>query len=170
MIVSAMIWPLRRYSVGFFLGGVPTRSGKTRGLDRMLGLFGGKLRELQCGRRERDKAVGMRSAEFGQLLVLDADQLGRGIAFRAVPKGVDAERLDIDARLVHVGDAVADIGPQEPRRLERVIDDLCGIRNDAMRMHVDRLDALAGDDNLPAPRVRMRVCAASATGTGRRAG
>ena len=48
-------------------------AAKPEALDRMLDLFGGKLRELQCGRRESDKAVGMRGAEFGQLLVLDAD-------------------------------------------------------------------------------------------------
>jgi hypothetical protein len=55
-----------------------------------------------------------------------------------------------------VGDAVADIRPQQARRLERVIDDLRRIGDDAMGVDVDGLDPLAADDDLaPAMRVRL---------------
>ena len=67
-------------------------------LDRMLDLLGGEIGVLQRRRREGDEAVGMAGAELDQLLVLDPDQLGRGVALGAVPERVDAERLDIDAR------------------------------------------------------------------------
>src|SRR5262249_44194452 len=103
--------------------------------------------------------------------VLDADQLSRGIALGTVPVRVDAEGLDVDTRAVHLGEAVADIRPQQSRRFERMIDDLRGVRNDAMGMHVDRLDTPAGDDDFPAPpRMRVAVRAATAARTSRRAG
>ncbi len=62
---------------------------------------------------------------------------------------------------------VADIGPQQTRRLERVIDHLGGVRNDAMGVHIDGLDPLAGDHDLPAVlRVRRRPGAAAAARSG----
>src|SRR5262249_34997537 len=66
----------------------------------------------------------------------------------------------------HLRQTVADIGPQEPRRFERVIDQLCRLRDDAMRMHVNGLDPLAAHDNLAAA-VRLRLARTAARpGTG----
>src|SRR5262249_29392493 len=45
---------------------------------------------------------------------------------------------------------VANIGPQETRRFERVIDQLRRIRDNARRMHVNGLDSLATHDDLAA--------------------
>src|SRR3954454_4714640 len=81
---------------------------------------------------------------------LHPDQLGGGVTLGAVPERVDAERLDIDTGTVHLGQPVADISPQQTGRFERVIDNLGRIGNDAMRMHIDGLDALAGDHDFPA--------------------
>src|SRR5207245_6661578 len=61
---------------------------------------------------------------------------------------------------------VADIGPQEPRRFERVMDQLRRFWDDAMRMHVNGRDPLATQNNLAAP---LRLClarAATRPGTG----
>ena len=96
------------------------------------------------------KRSGWLAQNCDELLVLDADQLGGGVALGAVPERVDAERLDIDAGAVHLRQPGADIRPQQSRRLERVVDDLGRVRDDAMRMHIDGLDALAGDDDFPA--------------------
>ena len=131
----------------------------------MLDLLGGEIGELQGRGGEGDKAVRLRGAEFGERLVLDADQLGGGIALGAVPKRVDAEGLDIDAGLVHLRQAIADIRPQEAWRLERVIDHLRRIRNDAMGVHVDGLDPFAADDDL-ATAMRVRLPAAPRRGAG----
>src|SRR5439155_11644326 len=113
--------------------------------DRVLDLLRGEVGMLDGSGRKGDKAVGMTGAELRQRLVVEADQLGRGIALGAVPERVDAERLDIDAGTIHLGEAIADIRPQETRRLERVIDDLRSIGNDAMRVDIDGLDPLAAD-------------------------
>src|SRR5205807_10343666 len=83
-----------------------------------------------------------------------------------VPVWIDAERLDIDARVIHLRQTVADIGPQETRRFERVIDQLRRIRDDAMRMHVNGLDPLATHDDLAAA-MRLRLAQTAARpGTG----
>jgi hypothetical protein len=54
--------------------------------DRVLDLLGGKVGMLQRGGGEGDEAVRIAGAEFGEGLVLDADQLGGGIALGPVPK------------------------------------------------------------------------------------
>src|SRR5690349_20002689 len=46
-------------------------------------------------------------------------------------------------------EAVPDVRPKQSRCFERVIDDLRGVGNDAMGVHVDGLDPLAGNDDLP---------------------
>jgi len=119
-------------------------------LDRVLDLLRGKVGELQRGGREGDEAVLVAGAELDQRFVLHLDQLFGGVALGAVPERIDAERLDIDARPVHLCEAGADIRPQEARRFERMIDDLRGVRDDAMSVDIDGLDALAGDHDLPA--------------------
>jgi hypothetical protein len=106
---------------------------------------------LQGDGRKGDKSVGRRGAELGQLFVLDLDQLGRRIALRAIPKGVDAERLDVDPLRIHLLDAVGDVGPQQTRRLQWVIDDRRRLGNDGMGVDVDGLDPLAVDHDLASP-------------------
>ena len=148
--------------VGQFLPGdaaADREAAQPQSLDRMFELLDGELGMLQGHRCEGDKAVRRRGAELGQLFVLDADQLGRRVALRAIPKRVDAERLDIDPLRVHLLDAVGNIGPQQPRRLQRVVDHRRRLGNDRMGMDIDGLDPLAVDDHLappPLPRPRTR--------------
>src|SRR5207302_5174561 len=139
------------FGVGQFLAGNAAGNpdaAEAEVLDRMLDLLRGEVGMLDGSGRKGDKAVGMTGTELRQRLVVEADQLGRGIALGAVPEGVDAERLDIDAGAVHLGEPVADIRPQEPRRLERMVDYLRGVGNDAMRVDIDGLDPLAVDHDL----------------------
>src|SRR5262249_51230582 len=105
-------------------------------------------------RREADETIGITGTELDQRLVLYLDQLFSRVALGAVPERVDAQRLDIDARHVHVREAVPDIRPKQRGCFERVIDQLCGVGNGAMRVDVNGLDPLTGDDDLPAS---MRV-------------
>ena len=133
-------------------------------LDGVLDLLGGELGMLQGRRREGDEAVGIGGTELDQGLVLHLDQLGRDVALGAVPVGIDAERLDVDALRVHRGDAHAGVVHQQARRLERMLDQRHRLGNAAMGVHVDGLDALAVDHDLAAARmgmimtVRLRAC------------
>ena len=121
---------------------------------------------MQCRGRKGDEPIRLRGAELDQGLVLDPDQCSDGIALGPVPVWIDAERLDIDARVIHLRQTVADIGPQETRRFERVIDQLRRLRDDAMRMHVNGLDPLATHDDLAAA-MRLRLARTAARpGTG----
>ena len=100
--------------IGQFLAGdaaAHADAAEAQLLDRMLDLLGGELGMLQRRRREGDEAVGVGRAELDQRLVLDLDQLGRDVALGAVPVGIDAERLDVDALRVHRRDAHAGVGP-----------------------------------------------------------
>ena len=117
---------------------------------------------LQRRGREGDEAVGVGRAELGQRLVLDLDQLGRGVALGAIPVRVDAERLDIDALRVHRGDARAGVVHQQARRFERMVDHGRGRRDDAMGVHVDGLDPLAVDHDLAPPPACACGCAPAA--------
>jgi hypothetical protein len=110
----------------------------------------------------------MTGTELDQRLVLHLDQVFGRVALGAVPERVDAQRLDIDARLVHVREAVPDIRPEQRGCFERVIDQLCGVGNDAMRVHVNGLDPLTGDDDLPTSmRVSVDATARTRAGPGR---
>src|SRR5262245_64148059 len=107
----------------------------------------------------------MTGTELDQRLVLHFDQLFGLLALGAVPERADAQRLDIDARLVHVLEAVPDIRPKQRWCFERVIDQLRGVGNDAVRVHVNSLDPLARDDDFPAS-MRMGVDAGTRTRAG----
>ena len=150
------------FRVGQFLPGdtaAHREAAQAEGRDRVFELLDRELRVLQRDRCEGHKAVRHCGAELGQLFVLDPDQLGRRIAFGAIPIGVDAERLDIDPLRVHLLDPVGDIGPQQPRRLERMVDNGGRPRNDRMGVDVDGLDPLAVDHDLapsPLPRSWIR--------------
>src|SRR5215510_898907 len=140
-------------------------AAKPEFLDRVLDLLRSEVGKLQRRRREADETIGMTGTELDQRLVLHFDQLFSRVALGAVPERVDAQRLDIDARLVHVREAVPDIRPKQRGCFERVIDQLRGVGNDAVRVHIDGLDPLTGDDDLPAS-MRMGVDAAIRTGAG----
>ena len=156
------------FRVGEILAGTraaDANAAQAEVFHRVLDLLRGEIGILQRGRREGDETVRVAGAELRQRLVVDADQFGGGIALGPVPVGVDAERLHIDAGPVHLRQPFAEIRPQEGRRFERVIDHLRGVRDDAMGVHVDGLDALARDHDLPAA-VRMGVPARAAAPTG----
>ena len=112
---------------------------------------------LQGRGREGDEALGIGRAEFDQRLVLDLDQLGRGVALGAIPVGIDAERFHVDALRIHRRDAHAGVGHQQARRLERMLDDGHRRRHRAMGVDVDGLDPLAVDHDLAPPRMRMAM-------------
>ena len=61
----------------------------------------GEVGILQRHRGEGDEALRVRRADLGELLVLDPDRPLRATSRSAVPVRVDAERLDVDALLVH---------------------------------------------------------------------
>src|SRR5205823_4226310 len=141
-----------------------TDAAEAERLDRVLDLCSGEVGILQGRRRKGDEPLRLRGAERAQGLVLDPDHFGDGIALGPVPVGIDAERLDIDARVIHLRQPVADIRPEETWRFERVIDELRRLWDDAMRMHVNGLDPLATHDDLAAP-LRL-ACPAACSGTG----
>ena len=65
-------------------------------------LFGGQLGMLQRDGRQRDKAIGVCRHPFRQSLVLSAnDALCEVVVGRVPPVAVDAQRLNVDALLIH---------------------------------------------------------------------
>src|SRR5262245_9278514 len=140
-------------------------AAKPEFLDRVLDLLRSEIGKLQRRRPEADETIGMTGTELDQRLVLHFDQLFDRVALGAVPEWVDAQRLDIDARLVHVREAVPDIRPKQRGCFERVIDQLRGVGNDAVRVHIDGLDPLTGDSDLPTS-MRVRVDATTRTRAG----
>ena len=130
------------------------RAAKSELLHGVFELFGGEVRKLKRDRSERDDAVGVRGAVLHEPLVVDPHDLDSRVAVGLVPIGIDADRLDVDALLVHLPyAALADLRDSgtalalglEPDHRER-------LGNHAMTMHVDGLDALAVDRNFAAPR------------------
>ena len=99
----------------FFAGDAATNANaaEAEGFDRLIDLFGCEVRILQCRGRKGSEPILGRRAELGQGLVLHSDQFSDGIALSPVPVRIDAERLDIDARLIHLRKTVAEIGPQK---------------------------------------------------------
>src|SRR5262249_7085109 len=140
-------------------------AAKPEFLDRVFDLLRSEVRKLQRRRRKADETIGMAGTELDQRLVLHFDQLFGRVALGAVPERVDAQRLDIDARLVHLREAVPDIRPKQRGCFERGIDQLRGVGNDAVRVHIDGLDPLTGDDDLPAW-MRVGLDAPARTGVG----
>jgi hypothetical protein len=123
-------------------------------LHALLELLDGEVRMLQRHRREGDEPVGLRRADLRERLVLDLDELARDVPVRRVPVGVDAERLDVDALLVHRADAVCLAGHEEGFRLERSPHQGHRRGHRAVRVHVHGLHALALHHHLSPPRLR----------------
>ncbi len=102
------------FRVGEILPGDAARNAdaaEAERLDCLLDLFSCEVGILQCRGRKGDEPILLRRAELCQGLVLHPDQFGDGIALSPVPVRIDAKRLDIDARLIHLRQTVADIGP-----------------------------------------------------------
>jgi hypothetical protein len=123
-------------------------------LDALLELLDREVRMLQRHRREGNEPIGLGGADLRERLVLKLDELARDVPVRRVPVGVDAERLDVDALLVHRADAVRRAGHEEGLRLERPPHQGHGRGHRAVRVHVHRLHALALHHHLSPPRVR----------------
>jgi hypothetical protein len=148
--------------IGQFLAGdaaADADSAKAEFLDRVFDLFRGEIGMLQGSGREGDEAFRVRRAEFDQRLVLDLDQLSRGVALGAIPVGIDTERFHVDALCIHRRDAHAGVGHQQARRFERMLDQSHRRRHRAMGVDVDGLDPLAVHHHLApsAMGVRMRL-------------
>ena len=76
-------------------------------LHGVLGLLRGQIWKLQRRRGERHEAVRMRRAPFRQTLVVHSHDLRGQVAIRGIPpKGVDIDRLHIDAALVQLLNAI----------------------------------------------------------------
>ena len=75
-------------------------------LHAVLELLGGEVGKLQRHRRVADEAARESLAHLAtSFCALQVEDAAGEIAVGAVPERVDAERLDVDAVLVHVGDA-----------------------------------------------------------------
>jgi len=115
-------------------------------------LLGRQVGMMQGDRRQRDKSVGVCQHPLREPFVLREHDLGRQRALgRIPPVTVDAERLHVDALLIHDLQAFgAEVAAAAARLGERrVLDDLIH-RNDAVRMDVDHFDATAAHHHLPA--------------------
>ena len=99
------------------------------------------------------------------------DSLGEIAVGRVPPIAVDAERLQVDALLVHrlqtrrSENAVAPTAAARVRQL-RAFDDVSHV-NDAVTVHVDHFDALASDHHF-ATRCRRSLDVDAGRGTGER--
>src|SRR5438270_5465035 len=106
----------------------------------------------------------MRGAEFGQFLVLNLDDLSGEVAIAAVPERIDRQYLHVDRHRVHRLQTLLDddkmfllaLGRRQwlvlvrTEKVERFVEQ-------AMRMHVDGLDALAIDHHRQALRFWLSV-------------
>src|SRR3989475_275861 len=130
-------------------------------LDAFHELLHRQVRELERDRGEGDEAVRVGRAELGEPLVLDLDHLSGDVALGPVPRGVDADRLHVDALGVHLADPTGpdlvdprtarDVGFQPEQRLR--------LRDHAVGVHVDHLHAATADDHFAAPAGRLHVAA-----------
>jgi hypothetical protein len=123
---------------------------------------GGEIGNLERDRCERHAAVRHRGAILRETLVLNAHYaLGSG-AVRPIPAWIDAQRLHIDALLVHDLEPLrADFVDAAAERHIAVgnAKQILGFRNDAVGVNVDGRDAPSANNHL----------ATAAAGAGRRA-
>ena len=109
-------------------------------LDGVLELLGREIGKLQRDRAQADEARRVLFAPGGNAFVVRGDDGARIVAVRRVPPiGVDAERLNVDAALVHGREP---LGPEHERRRRdaRRVDARHAARyvgKHAMRVHVD---------------------------------
>ena len=134
------------------------RAARAEILHGMLELLGREIGELQRNRRQRHEAVGVLLAPSREHLVVQRDDIFRDCAIpRVPPEEVDAERLNVDAALVHRGEP---FGTEHDRR-----------RRDARRVRARQRCATSGNmqcactsttfTRLPATRTSLRFACAS---------
>ena len=103
-------------------------------------LLRGQVRELQGGRGQGDKPVGMFSHPRGKSFVVDTDDVRCQIPVGSIPPiPVDAQSLVVDAAFVHVLQAVRAEGlpggKTDVRKI-RLLQNVGDLRKDAMRVNV----------------------------------
>ena len=156
------------FRVGQFLAGDAAGNAdaaKPEVLDRVLDLLRGEVGKLQRRRREGDETVGMTGAELDQRLVLHLDQLSAASRSARYQNGLMLSASTSTPDLSMCARRSPTFDHKQRGCFERVIDQLRGVGNDAVRVHVDGLDPLAGDDDLPAS-MRVGVDAAARTRAG----
>ena len=138
-----------------FLAGHAAADGRTahaKFFDRMLQLLHREIGRLQRQRGKTHKAVRMPCAQFRQRFVVDFHHFGGKVALKVIPMRVDADRLDIDALLVHFADADhADFADVRPALVgEFFAHQFQRLGDHAMRMHIDGFNPLATHAHLTA--------------------
>ena len=131
-------------------------------LGAFLRLLDREVRMLQRHGRERDEPIRLCRADLCELLVLDLDQLLHDVSVGLVPVRIDAERLDVDALLVHRAEAICQrrARHEERLRLQRPSHQRHRVRDCAVRVHVDGFHALAAHHDFAAPCLRGARAAA----------
>ncbi|HEV7390940.1 MAG TPA: hypothetical protein VGO08_04800, partial [Burkholderiales bacterium] len=119
--------------------------------DRVIELLHGEIGKLKGERRKSNKSFRMRSADLGELLILNPDHLSRAITVKAVPDRVDAQGFHINALRIHRRKAVS--RHIEFGRRYLASHESHGFRYDAVRMHVDRFHAPPVHNHLTSPAV-----------------
>ena len=137
------------------------RAAHPEPLHGVLELLRGEVGILQRDRRERHEPIGIGADDLRQPLVVRAANARRELAVGLPPpEPVDAQRLHIDAGLVHLRDARrADdlVAAAAAVLLERrALDDVLH-GHDAVGVDVDDADAAAADRDLAAA-ARRRLC------------
>ena len=120
------------------------------------------------------KRSGCAATELGELLVLQLDQLFGDVAVGVIPERIDADRLHVDALLVHGLEALG--ADHEIGRPPLAVQHRHDLGEHAVRVDVDGLDAAAADHDLAAASRRLGVdvrrvkqAAAAEHGAGERA-
>jgi hypothetical protein len=92
-----------------------------------------------------------RTAELGELFILELNELLCDLARRRVPRRIDAQRFNVDALLVHLPQTAR---AHHQRRIVggRLTGDFSGARDNAVGVDIDRLDSPASHAHFPAAR------------------
>ena len=106
---------------------------------------------LERDRREPDKPIGMGGTPRSHRFVLNFDEAIGQLAIGAVPIRVDADRLDVDALLVHHAYAVGAEHERRPAVLPagrdvRALEHVVHFRKETVRVNVHDFDALPAID------------------------
>ncbi len=134
-------------------------------LDRVLELLRGEVGKLQGQPAKAPNRSGRGSGQFGEMLVVQLDDLGGDVTVLAIPVWVDRQDLHIDRHGVHelepgrddvgVGEEVLrDALRRRQNGLRATAKELERVEEVAVRVGVDRLDALAADADRQASRSR----------------
>ena len=131
------------------------RATQSQLLHRVFQLRGREIRMLQGNRCEADEPVGLCRADFGELFVLQLDDLSGEVGLGLLPKDrVYAQRLDVDALLVHGLDAFR----RDHQRWLLNFQSHQSIRlgDMAVGVHIDGANTFSGDDDFASSLRRLR--------------